>query len=101
MVNNHETFLKKNFNIAHNYDNSELPHMYWLPKLHKNPSKRNFIVAATKCFAKPLSETATSALNFCISKLSHTIIKKFHFSGVKTFLPIQSNNKIIQKLISI
>ena len=37
-----------------------LPEMYWLPKIHKIPSKSRFIVAACKCSIKLLTKKTAS-----------------------------------------
>jgi hypothetical protein len=33
----------------------ELPYLYLIPKLHKNPYKQRYITGSSKCSAKPLS----------------------------------------------
>lgn len=48
ITNHHQISLKGKLNITVDADNRELPHRYWLLKLHKNPSKFRFIVAATR-----------------------------------------------------
>ena len=37
----------------------DLPTMYWIPKIHKNPIKHRFIIASKSCSTKQLS-TAVS-----------------------------------------
>ena len=36
-----------------------LPFLYWIPKMHKNPSKQRYIAASHSCFTKPLSKMIT------------------------------------------
>ena len=33
----------------------DLPYIYWIPKMHKNPYKHQFIAGSSKCSTKPLS----------------------------------------------
>ena len=33
----------------------DLPYIYWIPKMHKNPYKHRFIAGSSKCSTKPLS----------------------------------------------
>ena len=49
--------LSKKFNLSVPEESRKLPHIYWLPKLHKNPIKFRFIIAAPECSSKPLSKT--------------------------------------------
>ena len=54
--------LKSKFGIDDvNIVNQCLPHMYWLPKMHKSPIKARFIIASPKSSIKPLSQAITSA----------------------------------------
>ena len=41
-------------------ENHQLPNMYWMPKMHKNPIKARFIIASPKSSIKPLARTITS-----------------------------------------
>ena len=40
----------------------ELPYLYWIPKLHKNPYKYRYIAGSSKCSTKPLSLLLTNIL---------------------------------------
>ena len=51
--------LKKQFQLDLPKDCLTLPHIYCIPKLHKNPIKFRFIIAAPKCSVKPLSKAIT------------------------------------------
>ena len=51
--------LKTKFNLKVPDDSKLLPHIYWLPKLHKNPIKFRFIIAAPNCSVTPLSKAVT------------------------------------------
>ena len=62
-----------------------LPDIYWLPELHKTPTKAGFITASQNCTVKKLSKDITS-----IFKLAHDQIYRYNqkastFSGIKTF----------------
>ena len=46
VIQNHSNILKHQFGLDVSEDNQCLPHMYWLPKMHKVPSKERFIIAA-------------------------------------------------------
>jgi hypothetical protein len=53
ILQNHLSVLNT-FNIPKNLDQFDLPYLYWIPKLHKNPYKQRYIVGSSKCSTKPL-----------------------------------------------
>ena len=79
-------------------DNKKLPRIYWLPKLHKNPSKFRFIIAAPKCSIKPLATSITLALKLLYKQIESYNNKTSYFSGVKTFWPILNNLPVINAI---
>ena len=44
-------------------ENHQLPNMYWVPKMHKNPIKARFIIVPLKSSIKPLAKTIISIFN--------------------------------------
>ena len=62
-----------------------LPSMYWMPKMHKNPTGQRFIIASKFCSTKPLSRTISSVLNLIYSQIENFhLIAKF-LSNCKKF----------------
>ena len=54
-------YLKTKFGIDNiPIENYRLPNMYWMSKVHKNPTKARFIIASPKSSIKPLARTITS-----------------------------------------
>jgi hypothetical protein len=45
-----------------NQDQFDLPYLYWIPKLHKNPYKQRYMDVSSKCSTKPLSLLLTKQL---------------------------------------
>ena len=54
IIDTHTRFSNR-YRLRVNEENKYLPHIYWLPKLHKNPTKTRLIITAPKCSLKPLS----------------------------------------------
>ena len=52
---------------------SDLPSMYWIPKMHKNPPGARFIIASKQCSTKKISKSVPSAF-----KLIYNQIENFH-----------------------
>lgn len=88
--------LLKEFNIPVTEDSKKLPHIYWLPKLHKNPIKFRFIIAAPNCSVKPLSQAITKVFKLFYRQIEGYNLKSYFFSNVKTFWVIQNNEEVIK-----
>ena len=50
------------FEISLSEEDIDLPKLYWIPKLHKNPYKQRYIAGSAKCSTKPLSQIITRIL---------------------------------------
>ena len=50
------------FGISFPEEDIDLPKLYWIPKLHKNPYKQRYIAGSAKCSTKPLSQILTRIL---------------------------------------
>ena len=50
------------FGISLPEEGIDIPKLYWIPKLHKNPYKQRFIAGLAKCSTKPLSQILTRIL---------------------------------------
>lgn len=61
ILQNHQQLLAI-FNIPNKQNDFDLPYLYWIPKLHKDPYKHRYIAVSTKCFTK--ASFFTPYLNF-------------------------------------
>ena len=72
IINKHNLYLSKHkINLANNMQ--DLPVMYWIPKMHKNPINFRFIIAYPVCSFKPLSKDKRS-----IFKLFYEKVEIYH-----------------------
>ena len=76
---NHRSVLNT-FNIPNNQDQFELPYLYCIPKLHKNPYKQRYIAGSSKCSTKPLSVLLAKVLTVLKSHFRDTVL--LHIPGV-------------------
>ena len=51
----------------------DLPVMYWIPKMHKNPISFRVIITSPVCSIKPLAKDITS-----IFKLFYEKVERYH-----------------------
>ena len=58
---NHRSVLSS-FAIDTVGKDTDLPLLYWIPKLHKDPYKQRFIAGSSSCSTKPLSKLLTYIL---------------------------------------
>ena len=61
ILTNHRSVLSS-FNIDTVGKDPDLPLLYWIPKLHRDPYKQRFIAGSSSCSTKPLSKLLTSIL---------------------------------------
>ena len=98
LVSKQASDLKKVFSLDVDESNRCLPHIYWLPKMHKNPIKFRFIIAAPKCSVKPLSKAVAAIFKQIYYQVEQYNKKSFFYSGVKTFWVIQNNKPVIDSI---
>ena len=79
----------------------QLPTMYWLPKLHKNPYGSRFITASNKCTTKPLSGILTACLSTVITHFKEYCNGIFRNTGVNCFWIINNSLHVINTLRNI
>ena len=126
-MDNHKSVLTS-FGMPTNNEELDLPYIYWIPKMHKNPYKHRFIAGSSKCSTKSLSIRLTKFLTLFRStarqptqevgsircgssriqkNLDHlkspnfnliTNIKSFNFSTLYTTIPHQ---KLKSRLVTI
>ena len=72
-----------------------LPVMYWIPKMHKNPISFRFIIVSPVCSIKPLSKDITSIFKLFYEKVERYDTKGKVWSGIKTFWTIQNSYSVI------
>ena len=61
VLDNHKS-VPTSFGIEASEVELDLPYIYWIPKMHKNPYKHRFIAGSSKCFTKPLAILLTKLL---------------------------------------
>ena len=98
IIKNHNKNLKTKFKIKVNNASNLLPHIYWLPKLHKCPIKFRFIIAAPNCSVKPLSQAVTKIFKLFYRQIETYNAKSQFYSSVKTFWVIQNNENVIKSI---
>ena len=88
------------FELFADEDHSNLPTLYWLPKLHKRPYKSRFFANASACTTTELS----ILLTFRLTAIKNHVIKycttDYERNGSKCILVYLNAGKILNKLKS-
>ena len=87
VLDNHKSVFAS-FGIQANIGKLNLPYIYWIPKMHKNPYKHRFIAGSSKCSTKPLSILLTKLLTHIKQGLQN-YCKTLDFSTLYTTIPHQ------------
>ena len=72
--------------------------MYWLPKMHKKPSKHRFIAALACCSTKELSSTLTKAFKLIDKYHAHVAHTAFHSCGINSYWIVGNSSKVHQMI---
>ena len=76
----------------------DLPVMYRIPKIYRNPVSFRFIIASPVCSIKPLSKDITSIFKLFYEKVERYHTKGKVWSGIKTFWTIQNSHPLISSI---
>ena len=75
-----------------------LPFMYWMPKMHYQPSRARFIVASAVCSTKPISNLVSIIFRKIFQQLQNFHSKAQFYKNYKRFWVIQNSKTLLQKL---
>ena len=88
------------FAILKNQDQFDLPYLYWIPKLHKNPCKQRYITGSSKCSTKPLSLLLTKLLTAIKESLQRYCSTAYSRSGVNQMWILKNSKELLANLKS-
>jgi hypothetical protein len=99
ILQNHLSVLNTS-DIPKNQDQFELPYLYWIPKLHKNPYKQRYIVGSSKCSTKPLALILTKLLTTIKESLQRYCSTAYSRSGVNQMWILKNSKELLENLTS-
>ena len=97
ILSNHNGALNS-FGVHLKKDEFDLPSLYWIPKLHKNPYKERFIAGSSKCTTKPLSVLLTKVLTVIKDFLQTYSEKVYSTSGVNQMWILKNSKELLEHL---
>jgi hypothetical protein len=99
ILQNHLSVLNT-FNIPKNQDQFDLPYLYWIPKLHKNPYKQRCIAGSSKCSTKQLSLLLTKLLTAMKESLQRYCSTAYSRRGVNQMWILKNSKELLENLKS-
>ena len=99
VLDNHKSVLTS-FGIETSDDELDLPYIYWIPKMHKNPYKHRFIAGSAKCSTKPLSILLTKLLTHIKQGLQKYCETTYSRSGINLMWILKNSKELLEHLKS-
>ena len=99
VLDNHKSVLTS-FGIQTTDEELDLPHIYWIPKMHKNPYKHRFFAGSSKCSTKPLSILLTKLLTRIKQGLQKYCETSYSRSGVNQMWILKNSKELLEHLQS-
>ena len=96
LQNHHSVMLA--FRISLPEEDTALPKLYWIPKLHKNPYKQRYIAGPAKCSTKPLSQILTRILTAVKKGLQKYCDTAYFRSGVNQISTLKNSKEFLGNL---
>ena len=88
------------FGVNTKDDDIDLPSLYWIPKLHKDPYKQLFIAGSSSCSTKPLSKLLTSILTTVKDGLKKYSDVIYSHSGINQMWILKNSKELLDNLQS-
>ena len=99
VLDNHKSVLTS-FGIETSDDELDLPYIYWIPKMHKNPYKHRFIAGSSKCSTKPLSILLTKLLTHIKQGLQKYCETAYSRNGINQMWILKNSKELLEHLKS-
>ena len=99
VLDNHKSVLTS-FGVQSKSEELDLPYIYWIPKMHKNPYKHRFIAGSSKCSTKSLSIILTKLLTHIKQGLQKYCETAYSRSGVNQMWILKNSKELLDHLKS-
>ena len=76
----------------------DLPIIYWIPKMHKNPTSQRFIAGSKSCSIKRISKLFSKSLKLMLHHLKTYYKVVYNRSGLKNFWIIENSLDFLESI---
>ena len=94
LQNHHSVMLT--FGMSLPVEVTDLPKLYWIPKLHQNPYKQRYIVGLAKCSTKSLSQILSRILTTVKGGLQKYCDTAYARSGVNQIWSLKNSKELLE-----
>ena len=95
---NQTCIFSENLGIPVNDRMKDLPIIYWIPKMHKNPTSQRFIAGSKCCSIKNLSKLFSKSLKLMLNHLVTYYKVVFNRSGLKHYWIIDNSIDFLENI---
>ena len=95
---NENVQYSKRLNMVVQDTELDLPTMYWIPKKHKNPTGKRFIIASKHCSTKQISTAVSNAFKLIYKQVENFHKKAKFLSNYNKFWVLQNSTPVIDIL---
>lgn len=88
----------KRFGLDTTEKDKALPYMYWMPKMHYQPSRARFIVASSTCSNKPMARLSSTIFKHLFKQMESFHHHSTFYANYNRFWVIQNSTPLIEKL---
>ncbi|KAK3089515.1 hypothetical protein FSP39_004218 [Pinctada imbricata] len=99
IIDNHKSALAS-FGVDTTNLDLDLPYLYCIPKMHKNPYKQRFIAGSSKCSTKSVSILLTKVLSEIKSGLQKYCSTVYSRSGINQMWILKNSKELLEHLKS-
>ena len=97
-INNNITLFSQDFGISIKDEMKEIPVIYFVPKMHKNPTKQRFIAGSKICSLKALSKHFSKCLKLILTHMKNYYNTVFQRTGVKHYWIIENSLEFLENI---
>ena len=76
----------------------DLPSMYWIPKMHKDPTGARFIIASKQCSTKKISKSVSSAFKLIYNQIENFHTKAKFLNNYNKFWVLQNPDPVLASI---
>ena len=88
-------YSKQHLGLEVEYSEKDVPIMYWIPKMHKDPPGARFIIASKQCSTKKISKAVSSTFKLIYNQIENFHKKAKFLSNYNKFWVLQNTEPVL------
>ena len=79
-------------------EEKKLPMIYWIPKMHKTPVGKRFIIASKLCSTKQLSKDVSKVFKLLLRQIRNFHDKSVFYSNYNQYWVVENSTPVLEKI---